>query len=196
VTPPDKTFEDLLARGPRPDTIDATARAGAAADAPGASGEHGSVRVALAGILWPAFGRPKRAGASWWILGGVDVLVPGDGAGGDGGHVIRADLAGVRRRRGEPCPTSQPVRERPDWICAITSSSEPAQVAASLAPWARARVPTCWIADLRRRTLTSHRWSASGYAPRLTLGPGASARLEPFEQIEIATDEVFGDGST
>jgi hypothetical protein len=191
VTPSDNTFEDLLARGPRP-AGDSGVRAGAAADARGASGEHGWVRVALAGILWPAFGRPKRAGASWWILGGVDILLPG-GAEGEG---TWADLAGLRRRRGEPRPTERPVRARPDWICAITSSSEPAEVAATLAPWARARVPTCWIADLRRRTLTSHRWSESGYAARLTLGPGASARLEPFEQIEIAADEVFGDGST
>jgi Uma2 family endonuclease len=184
------TFEDLLARGK--DAADAAAAADAGAGPAAATAEtagpdaaQGAVRVALGGILWQAFGRPAQAGTGWWFVSGVE-LQPADQ------DAWRPDLAGFRRRRGEPMPAGRPIRERPDWACEILSA--PADKLARAQLHQRRRVPHLWIADTAERTLDTYRWTASGYDLSSRLGPGSTVRAAPFTEIAIAIDEIFGGG--
>src|SRR5262245_48482339 len=112
--------------------------------------ESGAVSVALAGTLWPAFGRPGSPGAGGWVLGAVAVRIAG--------VVATPALVGFRRRRGEPRPSGPPIGARPDWVQEIARvSPSPGGVAGAETTfelWARARVPHLWMADPGQRTLT------------------------------------------
>jgi hypothetical protein len=185
------TFADLLAR-PAAERADDRARAGddeASHASAHANAAHGAVRVALGGMLWDAFGRAGRAGTAWWILGSVEVLLGAR-------DLLRPDLVGFRRRRGDDPPAGWPVRERPQWVCAIVSTAGggEADARATLDLCARHRIAHCWIADVDQLTLAAHRFADGGY---LAAAPPARAgevvRIEPFEQIAITVSDVFGE---
>lgn len=181
------TLEELLARGPKQREGNG-AEGDRGGTAPSVTADVGAVRVALGGILWHAFGRPRQPGAGWWFVTGVELRGRDDDAS------WWPDLAGFRRRRGEPMPGGQPMRVRPDWACQIISAPPPST--ARSAPGAASRwperVPHLWIADLGQRTLDVHRWTASGYEALSRAGGGATVRANPFPEIAIEVDELFG----
>ena len=65
--------------------------------------------------------------------------------------------------------------------------------AVKLPLYARARIPECWIVDLKRRVVEVHREpSETGYNHVATKGVGDRLPLTMDPQIVIALDRVFG----
>lgn len=154
------------------------------------SAEHGDAQASIAATVRPPFhrrsGGPGGPGG-WWILTEVDVeLAPND--------IVRPDLAGWRRERVPERPTGRPLRQRPDWICEILSSSNAkTDLVDKLALYARTKVPHYWIVDPQTETLTVHRLVPDGYLIALRAGREAIVRAEPFDAIELRVGTLFGD---
>lgn len=153
------------------------------------SGEHGTAQLAVGTVLSHSFRRPSGEGGpgGWWIVTEVDVLLPT-------GSLVRPDLAGWRRDRHPERPTGVPVTALPDWVCEIVSPPRARDdTVRKVRAYHRAGVPHYWIVDGREETLTVYRWTADGYLVALSAERGERVRAEPFDAIEIAVGELFGD---
>lgn len=151
--------------------------------------EHGGVQFALAGVLHGPFRRSGSGGGAtgWWFGAEVDVLLPT-------GDLVRPDLVGWRRDRHPSRPTGTPVRALPDWICEVVSPSHARNdTVRKVRTYHRAVVPHYWLVDGRDDTLTVYRWTPEGYLVALSAEREERVRAEPFEAIEIAVGELFGD---
>jgi Uma2 family endonuclease len=125
------------------------------------------------------FGGP----GGWWIFVEVDVQL--------GEDVVRPDLAGWRRER-LPEPDSRPIQVVPDWICEVLSESNEAHDRVTKrALYARPGVAHYWIVDpealtLEALSLEQGRWVDSG-----SFDVTATARVPPFESIELPVGRLF-----
>lgn len=154
-----------------------------------AGARHGYAQVAVSGVLHPFRRRGGGDSGGWWILTEQLVRFPPD--------TLRPDLAGWRRER---LPTLPVLEEdgvldlRPDWICEIISPRKAAHdLVKKKRIYHRHQVPHCWIIDPRDETLTVHRWSDAGYVQVLLAQREDVVRAEPFDLVELAVAELFGD---
>ena len=151
--------------------------------------EHGGAQAALAAILWSRFHR--RAGGpnpgGWRIITSVEINF-------ETNEVYVPDLAGWRRDNAPQRPSGRPVRIRPDWVCEILppSTARRDQIT-KLRTFHRCGVGHYWIVDPERELLVVQRWSADGYVVVLTAGRDETVRAEPFDAVELAVGELFGD---
>ncbi|HEX2690975.1 MAG TPA: Uma2 family endonuclease [Kofleriaceae bacterium] len=154
------------------------------------SGEHGDAQAGVVGTIRLPFQRATggRGGpGGWWIATEVEVLL-------DGIEVVRPDILGWRRDRCPERPTGNPVKQRPDWLCEVVSSSNAEDdTITKLRLYHRAAIPHYWIVDPRDATLTVMRWSADGYVTLMRAERGEVVRPEPFQQIELSVGTLFGD---
>ena len=104
------------------------------------------------------------------------------------------DVAGWRRAHLPQRPSGRPVLARPDWVCEILSPSTASRDQISKQrTFHRCGVGHYWIVDPERAVLIVQRWAADGYLVVLTAGRGETVRAEPFDGIEIAVGQLFGD---
>jgi Uma2 family endonuclease len=153
------------------------------------SAEHGDAQRALAQILGGKFHR-RGGGANpggWWIMTEVEIEL-------ETHEVYVPDLAGWRRDTAPQRPTGRPVRIRPDWVCEILSPSTARRdQVGKQRTFHRCGVRHYWIVDPEREVLIVQRWAADGYLVVLTAAKGETVRAEPFDAVELAVGELFGD---
>ena len=152
------------------------------------SAEH-SIGLAKLGEITGPFNRRAgpRGPGGWWIH--VEVHVEHQD------HELYChDAAGWRRDQVPVRPSGWPIRIRPDWVCEIASPShEKRDFVDKLGILHRAQVPHYWILHPEQKMLIVHRWANEGYVTILTATSGQIVRAEPFDAIEIAVGELFGE---
>lgn len=178
------TFADLAAL---PDEVRAEIIHGAISEKAAPSAEHADSQAALAGFLRPRFHRGSGSPSGWWILTEIDVEY--------GAHeLFRHDIAGWRRERVPQRPTGRPLRERPDWVAEILSpSNERRDLVDKFRVLQGAGVPYYWVLHPIEKVLVVHRLESPGYVVALTAGAGETVRAEPFAEVDLRVDVLFGD---
>jgi Uma2 family endonuclease len=169
------TYEDLLRV---PDTKVAEIVDGELVVSPRPAVPHAAAARAMLKDLLPAFDGLDATPGGWWILFepelhfGDDVLVP--------------DLAGWRSERLPKLPNSPAMSLPPDWICEVISpSSVRHDRIAKMRSYARNGVATVWLVDPIARTLENHRLDAGRWLVVSTHAGDETARIEPFDAIEL-----------
>src|SRR5688572_20581862 len=180
-----RTAEDLVALGDAP----AEVVRGTIVYKADPSAEHGDAQAGLVSIIRQAFHRRSGQGGpgGWWILTEVDVEL--------GAHdVYRPDLVGWRRERVPERPMGRPIRQRPDWVCEILSTSNAAtDQVDKFRVYASSGVPFYWLADPERRILTVHRLEGANYTVLLQAKQGETVEAPPFEAVPLRVGLLFGD---
>ena len=180
-----RTAEDLVALGDAP----AEVVRGTIVYKADPSAEHGDAQAGLVSIIRQAFHRRSGQGGpgGWWILTEVDVEL--------GTHdVYRPDLVGWRRERVPERPMGRPIRQRPDWVCEILSTSNAAtDQVDKFRIYASSGVPFYWLADPERRILTVHRLEGANYTVLLQAKQGETVEAPPFEAVPLRVGLLFGD---
>lgn len=152
------------------------------------SGRHGRAAFGVAGALSAPFNR-RPGGArpgGWWFA--AETLVDfGEG------NKLRPDVAGWRRERSSE-PIEPIIRVTPDWVCEILSPGNANNdTVKKRRLYHQRRVGHFWILEPVLRRLDVYRWHSDGYLQMLTAEAGERVRAEPFDAVELAVGELFGD---
>lgn len=130
-----------------------------------------------------ARGGPPPSG--WWILPEVVIRLARD-------FWVRPDVSGWRRERMPVLPDHHGIEVPPDWVCEVLSPSTTRRdLGEKRAAYHEARVGHYWVVDPERRLFMVWEWHEKGYVTVLTAGPGEQVRAQPFELVEIDTDDLF-----
>ncbi len=150
--------------------------------------EHGDAQSSLGGEIKSRFGGDGPGGgvSGWWIGSEVTVEYAATQA-------FRHDVAGWRKDRVPERPVGRRVRVRPDWVCEILSTNKRKDLVEKRAVLQARGVPHYWIVDLHVPLLTVLRLGNDGYVIAATVAPGETARVEPFEAVELDVARLFGD---
>ncbi|WP_437667517.1 Uma2 family endonuclease [Sorangium sp. So ce1182] len=109
-------------------------------------------------------------------------------------HVYRPDVLGWRRERLPELPATTPILVRPDWVCEVLSPSNARNDRVKkMRVYQRCGVPHYWMVDPEDQTLLVYRWTSEGYLLILTAERGERVRAEPFGEVELEMDALFGD---
>lgn len=167
--------------------------AGVAVPKEAARFEHADAQGGIAVAIRGPFQRPPGGGrGGWWIAVEAEVAYPGS-------WVFLHDLAGWRRARVPDKPAGRPVAVAPDWVCEILSTNRRHDTVTKFEVLGRAGVGHYWLVDTEHRELVVHRRSSEGWvrvAAYRAEEPGATARIEPFETVELEIGTLFGDDPT
>ena len=153
------------------------------------TGEHGDAQAGITASLRGPFHRQSGEDppGGWWIA--TEVLIELETH-----EIVRPDIVGWRRVRVPERPTGWPVRERPDWVCEVLSSSTAGRdLGPKMRLLHRHGVAHYWVADPVGRFLAVYRRAEEGYLLVLTAGPGEKVRAEPFGAVELDVGTFFGD---
>lgn len=153
------------------------------------SGRHGRVQRVLGGRIGDPYDR--RPGGllpgGWWIVTEVEVQFAED-------QVYRPDVLGWRRERLPELPQTMPILVRPDWVCEVLSPSNARNDRVKkMRVYQRCGVPHYWMVDPEDQALSVYRWTSEGYLLTLTAERGERVRAEPFGEVELDVDALFGD---
>lgn len=183
--PRSATFDDLLLRD---DADRLEIIHGEVVEKAAPSPDHGFAEAKLVASVDPFNRKPGGNGpGGWWIFTEIHT-------GYSRGEIYCHDCAGWRRDRVATRPTGWPVRIRPDWVAEIVSPKhERRDVVDKARVLHGAEVPHYWILDPEEKILLVHRWSPDGYIVVQRAASGETVRAEPFDAIEIAVGELFGD---
>lgn len=175
------TYQDLIAV---PDTKVAEIIDGELYVSPRPASPHAHAASTLGMDLGGAFHRGRGGPGGWWILYepelhlGPDVLVP--------------DLAGWRRERMPQVPRTAAFELPPDWLAEVLSpSTEKIDRARKLSVYARARVSHVWLVDPLLTTIEVLRLDGDTFRIVKVHAGDESARLEPFEAIELEVGALW-----
>ena len=152
-------------------------------------GETQGMTFALVGV---PFGR-RPAGSSrpggWWISLEVDMEL--------GAMGCRPDIVGWRRTKQPTLPEPDArglVTVVPDWICEVLSTSTAStDQGKKRRAYHRAGVEHYWLLDPTNRTLTVLERVDRDYLIVLAAGADEVVRAPPFDAVEMAVAEMFGD---
>lgn len=178
------TWEDLLACPP---DVRAEILSGEIVTAPAPLPRHSKVQGSLRRFVGGPFDDDDGRGGpgGWWIFVEVDVRL--------GAHeIVRPDLSGWRRERLSHPGELRPIDVTPDWICEVLSPSTTARdrvIKRRL--YARSGISHYWIADPVARTLEALRLGEQGWVDVGAYDDTATARIEPFEAIELEVGRFF-----
>jgi Uma2 family endonuclease len=172
------TYEDLMQV---PDTKVAEIIDGELVVSPRPASPHAHAATVMGSdVVGPFHGDPddpSRPGG-WWILlepelhFGDDVVVP--------------DWAGWRRTRLPEFPNAAYFTLAPDWICEVVSpSTGRIDRSRKMRIYAREGVAHLWLVDPLQQTVEVYRLETGRWVVVATHGEGASARIEPFEAVEM-----------
>jgi Uma2 family endonuclease len=179
-----RTVDDLLeAEDERVELID-----GEIVRRPMARSEHALVQLALSDEILPL----KRSGGpgGWWIMSEISVRY-------NEHQCPSHDLAGWRKERVPERPTGI-MTLRPDWVCELLSPGhERKDLVHHLLLLQRAEVPHYWVVSPEDRTLIACGLEGGAYRVCYSVAylppeTPSSARIPPFESLEIDLSYVFG----
>lgn len=127
-----------------------------------------------------------KGSVGWWILSEIGVFY-------DIHNSCVHDLAGWRRERLPVLPEESFVKILPDWVCEILSpGGHKRDTVEKLKLLQKYEVPFYWLIDPDELTLTAYQLSIKGYIVSGVAQTGENVRLEPFTEIEIVVDKLFG----
>jgi Uma2 family endonuclease len=159
-------IEGVLYQSPRP----ATAYAAAAS--------------ALGEELGPPFKRGKGGPGGWIILDEPEVHL--------GEHVLVPDLGGWRRETMPELPHVAFITLCPDWVCEVLSPSTRAlDRGQKLGVYARFGVQHVWLVEPLEQLVEVLRLDGDAYRIVQSVAGDRSARMEPFEAIELALGALW-----
>jgi len=145
--------------------------------------EHGIAQSRTSRELG-TFDRTSGPGG-WWIATEVSVAY-------EPHQCPTHDIAGWRRER-LPTPPTGVVDLPPDWVCEIISPGHERKDTLQLPLLLRRhRVPCYWIIWPEDRALIAHQLDGDNYRIIATLKDETSARIAPFDAIEIDLGYIFG----
>ena len=134
------------------------------------------------------FGR-GRGGPGGWIFAVEPELHLGS-------HVVVPDIAGWRRERLTPFPTTAYVETPPDWLCEVLSPSTQAiDRTDKLVVYAEFGVKHCWYVDPIAHTLEVFQLTGGKWLLAATFKNADPITAPPFEAHTFALDVLWiGDG--
>ena len=89
-------------------------------------------------------------------------------------------------------PETRPIDVVPDWLCEILSPSDGGRDRVRKADlYLHSGVPFYWIVDPEERTLEAFSATEGSWLRLGAWTDGASARIQPFEAIEIDVGSLF-----
>ncbi|MEY4511561.1 MAG: hypothetical protein RLZZ450_3683 [Pseudomonadota bacterium] len=144
---------------------------------------QGSARRFLGGPFDDDDGRGGPGG--WWIFVEVDVMLsPHD--------IVRPDLAGWRRERLPQPGRVRPIDVVPDWVCEVLSPSTAARDRITKRRlYAHAGVPFYWLIDPELRAVEALALRDGVWVELGVFDETATARIAPFEAIELEIGRLF-----
>ena len=180
------TYDDLVAL---PENVTGEIIDGELVVSPRPAPPHALAITSISGELQPAFGRRGggRGPGGWWILVEPELHL--------GGHVLVPDLAGWRRERLPTLPETVGFTVAPDWVCEVVSpSSVRRDRVRKMQLYASFQIPNLWLVDPLARVLESYRLDQGAWVVAGTWGGSETARVPPFEDIELDLDEWWVPG--
>ncbi|HYH10235.1 MAG TPA: Uma2 family endonuclease [Thermoanaerobaculia bacterium] len=175
------TYDDLLKV---PDHLVAEIVEGELYASPRPSVRHAHAATVLSRRIGSAFEDGDGGPGGWWLLFepelhlGPDVIVP--------------DLAAWRRERVPELPDVAAITTAPDWICEVISpATGELDRRRKMPAYARHRVEYAWIIDPRIRIVEASRLESGRWSQLGVYGGDESARIEPFDAIEIDLSRLW-----
>lgn len=151
---------------------------------PMARSEHGMVQGSTRSELSP-FTRESGPGG-WWIITEVSVAY-------EPHQCPVHDLAGWRKER-LPHRPSGIMETPPDWVCEIVSPGHERKDTLYLfLLLQRHKIPFYWIIWPEDRVLIAHELEGANYKGIATISGQSSARIPPFDAIELDLSYILGD---
>lgn len=153
------------------------------------SGPHGRAQRVLGGRIGDPYDRRPggRLPGGWWIVTETEVLLEEE-------QVYRPDVLGWRRERLPELPETTLIPVRPDWVCEVLSPTTARNDRVKkMRVYQRCGVPHSWMVDPEDQTLMVYRWTPEGYLLILAAERGERVRAEPFVEVELDIDALFGD---
>lgn len=149
--------------------------------------EHSDAQMTFGEWLKGPFQRGRGGPGGWWIGTEVEIEL-------EKHQVFLPDVAGWRRERVPERPRGRPIRTPPDWVCEILSPSTARRdLGAKLGVYHRVGVAHYWVVDPHNETMTVYRAIADGFVVHVVAARGDVGRYPPFDAIEIAVGDLFGD---
>lgn len=147
---------------------------------------HAGVQAEIVGLLHGPFRRPGGPGrpGGWVFMTEPSLAAPL-------GDVLQPDIAGWHRDRA-PADDTFPIPVAPDWVCEVIYSTHDRDVRRKPDIYRAMGVGHLWLLDLKAEVLTVYRLGAEGYLRAGAFGPRETARVEPFDAVELDTWELFG----
>lgn len=175
------TYEDLVALPPN---VIGEILYGSLVTQPRPAGPHTSIASNLGGVLIGPFRRGIDGPGGWTILHEPELHI--------GGHVLVPDLAGWRRETLPEITDAAYFTVAPDWVCEVLSpSTEDRDREEKLPLYGAFGVEWAWLVDPPAQRIEVYRSSRGRWSGLGTYAGPETARLEPFDAIELPIDFLF-----
>jgi Uma2 family endonuclease len=107
--------------------------------------------------------------------------------------IVVPDLAGWRRSRLAEMPRGAFLSVAPDWVCeTVSPSTERIDRGQKMAIYARESMSNIWLVNPLSETLEAYRLEQGRWLLLNTHSGDVSARIEPFEPIELELWRLWG----
>ena len=145
---------------------------------------HGVAAVALGAEISVPFGRGSGGPGGWIFLVEPELHL--------GPHVVVPDLAGWKKERLTPFPTTSFIETPPDWLAEILSPSTQAiDRTDKLGVYAEFGVKHCWYVDPIARTLEVFALSGGKWLLAATFKNAEPVAAPPFEVHSFPLDVLW-----
>ena len=145
---------------------------------------HAHVASTLGMDVGNAFQRKRGGPGGWWILYEPELHLSHD--------IVVPDLAGWRIETLPQLPPQAFFTQAPDWVCEVLSPSTAMfDRLQKKRVYAREGVKWCWLIDPVLRTLEAFRLERGLWLEIGAWGNDDTPRVEPFEAIELALNELW-----
>lgn len=180
--PADATYEDLVHL---PENMVGEIIEGELFASPRPGAPHARFASALGMDVGGAYDRGRNGPGGWWILDEPELHF--------GRNVLVPDLAGWRRERMPLLPENQIFFIAPDWICEVLSPSTGRLDRTKKMPiYARHEIAWAWLVDPLQRIVEVKMLQDDKWVEMAIFGGSDKMRAQPFEEIEIDLESIWG----
>ena len=180
--PADATYEDLVHL---PENMVGEIIEGELYASPRPAGPHTLFSSVIGMEVGMAYHLGRGGPGGWWIIDEPELHL--------GRNVLVPDLAGWRRERMPVLPQSQVFSIAPDWTCEVLSPSTSRLDRTKKMPiYAHHEVSWAWLVDPVERFLEVMELHDDKWVVIATFGGSDKMRAQPFEEIEIDLESIWG----